>query len=97
VEGLHFLITNSDDMPINQGIILEKLTPERYLCYFARTPSYSRVCELDQIEEWRLFPTEEALNEFIATLKGSEGKCQQANDQENDTSLKKEMEPEGQL
>ena len=71
MEGLHFLIISSDNVPTNQGIILERIGLERYLCYFARVPSYSRVCRLEQIEGWRLFPTEEKLSEFIKSI-GSE-------------------------
>jgi len=54
--------------PINHGVIQQKTTEERYLCTFMRQPQVSRLCHVDEIGNWNLFPNEGAMNAFIAAL-----------------------------
>lgn len=68
MQGQSFLILNNKGTPVNHGVILEQITPERYLCYFAAKPAMSRVVRLEEIEGYNLFPNDDALNVFIAAL-----------------------------
>lgn len=68
MQGMKFLILNKDGKPINHGIIATQITPEKYLCSFTRNPPVSRVCDLSEIQSWNLFPTDDALNAFIAMI-----------------------------
>jgi len=53
MQNMRFLIIDEAGTPINQGVILDVITPERYL---------------DEIEGWNLFNTDEELGIFIAAL-----------------------------
>jgi len=68
MQNMRFLIIDEAGTPINQGVILDVITPERYRCFFARKPSMQRIVTLDEIEGWNLFNTDEELGIFIAAL-----------------------------
>lgn len=68
MQGMRFLLLGEDGRPINHGIIAQKVTEERYLCTFFRNPQVSRLCHVDEISTWNLFPTDDMMNQFIATL-----------------------------
>lgn len=66
--GFKFLIVGSENKPINHGTIIEKVTEGKYLCQFKRVPTSCRVVDVAEIEGWNLFPTDDGMNEFIASL-----------------------------
>ena len=68
MQGMKFLMIGEDGRPFNHGIIAQKVTDERYLCTFARQPQVSRLCHVDEIATWQLFPTDEMMNAFITQL-----------------------------
>jgi len=68
MESLRFLLLNTDGIPINHGVIAKQITPEKYLCQFSKVPAVARVCDITEIQGWNLFPTDKALNEFIAAI-----------------------------
>lgn len=68
MQGLKFLLLNQEGKPINHGLIVERITPEKYLCQFERNPPSARVCDLQEIQLWNLFPTDDAMNAFIASV-----------------------------
>ena len=67
MQGMRFLIVGENG-PMNHGIIVSSITAEKYLCSFARVPQSSRVCDLEEIQQWNLFPTDDAMNTFISEL-----------------------------
>jgi len=69
MEGLRFLLLSQKGLPINHGMIAKQITPEKYLCQFSKVPAVARVCDITEIQGWNLFPTDEALNEFIAAIR----------------------------
>ena len=69
MQGMRFLILDQNGTPFNHGIIAKEITPEKYLCHFSRVPASARVCDITEIQGWNLFPTDEAMNVFIAALK----------------------------
>ena len=68
MEGMKFLILNQEGKPANHGTIAQRITPEKYLCQFDRTPTSCRVCRIEEIEGWNLFPTDKEMNAFIKAL-----------------------------
>jgi hypothetical protein len=68
MEGMKFLILSKGNKPINHGTIAERITAEKYLCQFDRTPTSCRVCRIEEIEGWNLFPTDEDMNAFTKAL-----------------------------
>lgn len=68
MQGMRFLLLGEDGRPINHGIITQKVTEDRYLCTFFRNPQVSRLCHVDEIGQWNLFPNDEVMNQFIAAL-----------------------------
>ena len=66
MQGYKFVVLSRDGRPTDHGIILQQITPERYLCQFAKAPSKCRVCRIEQIEGWNLFPDDDLMNAFIA-------------------------------
>jgi len=67
MQGMKFLLVNEQG-PINHGIIQQQITPEKYLCTFVRDPQVSRVVDIEEIQQWNLFPTDETMNAFIVEL-----------------------------
>lgn len=67
MQGMRFLLMGEKG-PINHGIITQRVTEEKYLCTFMRNPQSSRLCTTDEIAQWNLFPNDESMNLFIATL-----------------------------
>ena len=72
MQGMRFLLLGKDGKPINHGIIAQRITAEKYLCTFTRTPPVSRVCDIEEIQGWNLFPTDDALNAFIIDIQKKE-------------------------
>lgn len=68
MQGMHFLLLGENGQPINHGVIQQKTTEERYLCTFLRQPQVSRLCHVDEIGTWNLFPNQEAMNSFITSI-----------------------------
>ena len=84
MQGMRFLLLNEKGIPVNHGQILQKITDDRFLCYFARKPAVSRVCNLDEIALWNLFPDDDAQNEFLLAVQartGEEQKPVETNDE----------------
>jgi len=72
MQGMLFLVVNQEGRPVNHGVIAEKITAEKYLCHFAANPPSARVCDIAEIQQWNLFPTDETLNTFIKALSKNE-------------------------
>jgi hypothetical protein len=72
MQGMLFLIVGEKG-PINHGIIAQQITPEKYLCQFARQPTSSRVVSLEEIQKWNLFPNEDQMNAFLLTVQAETG------------------------
>ena len=68
MQGTRFLIVDENGQATNHGIILQQITPERYLCRFVKRPAVQRIIRLDEIETWNLFQNDEELNAFITQL-----------------------------
>lgn len=68
MQGFRFLIVDKDNKPTNHGIIVREITPERYLCAFARLPVVHLIISLDQLMLYSLFPDDDQLNKFILAL-----------------------------
>lgn len=68
MQGYRFLLVDDNNKPANHGVIVEQITPERYLCAFARLPSVCRIITLEQLMLYFLFPDDEQLNAFILSL-----------------------------
>jgi hypothetical protein len=68
VIGFKFLILGKENKPLNHGTIIEKVIEGKYLCQFTRIPTSCRVVDVTEIQGWNLFPTDDAMNEFIAAL-----------------------------
>jgi hypothetical protein len=68
MQGMRFLMLGENGQPFNHGVIQQKTTEERYLCTFFRQPQVSRLCHVDEIGQWNLFPNEEAMNKFIGQI-----------------------------
>lgn len=73
MQGMRFLLLGEKNTPINHGTILQKVTDDRYLCHFARIPSVSRLCHVEEISHWNLFPDEGALNTFLQSVRPQVG------------------------
>ena len=67
MQGMRFLIM-SENGPVNHGVIAQQITPEKYLCNFAKQPSSARVCDITEIQQWNLFPSDESMNKFISAI-----------------------------
>jgi hypothetical protein len=67
MQGFNFLILGEKG-PINHGVVVERLTADKYLCQFAKTPTSCRVVSLDEIQQWNLFPDTASMNAFIVEL-----------------------------
>ena len=68
MQGMRFLLLDENGNAINNGIITQKVTDERYMCTFMRPPQVSRLCHVNEIGTWNLFPTDEALQTFVNVL-----------------------------
>ena len=86
MQGMRFLLLGEKGAPINHGTILQKVTDDRYLCFFARVPSVSRLCHVEEISGWNLFPDEDALNTF---LRAFQAQTQPPNPVETDENVEK--------
>jgi hypothetical protein len=64
MQGMRFLIL-FENGPVNNGIITQQITPEKYLCTFFRKPQSSRVVDIAEIQQWNLFPNDDGLNAFL--------------------------------
>jgi hypothetical protein len=69
MQGMRFLILSTEAEVVNQGVIAQAVTSERYLCQFLRSPVCSRVVPLEDIEKWRLFANNDQLNDFLIALR----------------------------
>ena len=67
MQGMRFLIV-TEKGPVNHGIIAQQITPEKYLCNFAKQPASSRVCDIEEVQQWNLFPTDNSMNAFISAI-----------------------------
>lgn len=67
MQGMRLLIIE-DGKPTNHGIIAEQISADKYLCTFAKNPSFSRVCDIEEIQGWHLFMSDSLLNMFILSL-----------------------------
>ena len=67
MQGMRFLSVGEDG-PTNHGIIVERITAEKYLCEFAKNPTSCRVCDITQIQTWHLFYNDKQMNAFILSL-----------------------------
>lgn len=76
MQGMKFLLLNEQGTPLNHGVILQKVTNEHYLCTFARTPQVTRLCHVNEITGWNLFPNDEAMNAFILSIQAETGEPQ---------------------
>lgn len=72
MQSMRFLILGKDGKPANHGEILREITSSKYLCHFAATPSYSRVCDIEEVQNWLLFPDDTRMNAFILALRRQE-------------------------
>ena len=68
MQGFRFLVLGEKG-PTAHGIITQQITPEKYLCTFLMNPQVSRVCSIDEIQQWNLFPNEDAMNAFAVHLR----------------------------
>lgn len=68
MQGMRFLVLDQEGRPVNHGNIVQKVSDEKYLLQFMRAPSSCRLVHTDEIMGYTLFPTDEALNQFIAEL-----------------------------
>ncbi len=68
MQGFKFLIIDKQGKPASHGTILQMITPERYLCHFARVPSSCRIHRLEVLENWHLFPNDDDMNAYIAAI-----------------------------
>jgi hypothetical protein len=68
MQGFRFIILGQDGAVVNNGIILSRVTDDRYLCTFVRKPSTTRLVHVEEISQWNLFPNEDAVKEFIDAL-----------------------------
>lgn len=69
MQGMRFLMLGETGQPVNHGVIQQKTTEERYLCTFFRQPQVSRLCHVDEIGTWNLFPNDDAMNAFISAIR----------------------------
>lgn len=69
MQGMKFVCIDDKGQVANSGHIVEQITPERYLCQFLRAPTSCKVCRLEEIEGWNLFPTAEQAKAFVEALK----------------------------
>lgn len=68
MQGMRFLLIGDDGKPINHGVIVQQIGPEKYLCQFARVPTVCRLVHTDEIMGWNLFPNDDAMNDFILAI-----------------------------
>ncbi len=68
MQGFKWLKLDENGKPFNHGTILQQITPERYLCQFAKLPSSCRVMRIEVIEGWHLFPNDQQMNAFIVDV-----------------------------
>lgn len=68
MKGMHFLLLGENGRPINHGIIVNQVSQERFLCSFAKQPRLSRLCHVDEIGTWNLFPNADEMNAFITAI-----------------------------
>lgn len=69
MQGMQFVCLDDKSQIVNSGHIISQITPERYLCQFLRAPTMCRVCRLEEIEGWNLFPNTEQAKAFVEALK----------------------------
>lgn len=72
MQSMRLLLLGKDGKPANHGEIVREITPTKYLCYFAVTPSYCRVCDITEVQNWLLFPDDNRMNAFILALRRQE-------------------------
>lgn len=68
MQGFKFLVLDQQGAAVNHGIIAQTITPEKYLCQFARKPTSCRVVRIEEIETWNLFPDDDSMNNFVSAL-----------------------------
>ena len=68
MQGMRFLLINEQGAIINNGVITQRVTEERYMCTFMRPPQVSRLVHVDEIATWNLFPNDEAVQAFVNEL-----------------------------
>lgn len=73
MQGMRFLLLNQQQQPINNGVITQRVTEDRYMCTFLREPQVSRLCHVEEIGTWNLFPNDEQLNQFLLVLQAKAG------------------------
>lgn len=52
-------------------IVQEVEKGKKYLCQFMNTPSFHRVCSIEEIQSWLLFPDVKASNAWIQSQAGA--------------------------
>lgn len=90
MQGMRFLILSTEAEVINQGVIAQAVTPERYLCQFLRSPVSSRVVSLEEIEKWRLFANNDQLNAFLVALRAEKEQAEKDEAQADKDSFEAE-------
>lgn len=89
MQGMRFLILGEAG-PVNHGVIVQRVTEEKYLCTFARKPSSSRLVATDEIMNWNLFPNDETMNDFIIELQQADLPLEPTGDEEEEEDEKKD-------
>lgn len=87
MQGMRFLILGESG-PVNHGVIVQRITDEKYLCTFARKPSSSRLVTTDEITQWNLFPNDESMNNFILELQQGELTLEEGESEEEEEETK---------
>lgn len=64
--GMIFLILDDNRQILAHGVVTQKLTDSKYLCTFMREPQSSRICDIEQMQNWHLFPNLKAMSAFTA-------------------------------
>lgn len=67
MQGMMFLLM-SEQGPINQGVVTSQITPEKYLCTFVRPPQVSRICDIEEMQQWNFFPNQDSMNDFVRQM-----------------------------
>jgi hypothetical protein len=67
MQGMMFLLM-SEQGPVNQGVVTSQITPEKYLCTFVRPPQVSRICDIEEMQQWNFFPNQDSMNDFVRQM-----------------------------
>lgn len=68
MQGFRLLVIGADGKPTNHGTVLNRITDEKWLCYFSRIPNLGRICDVVEMETWLFFPDDDAMNTYILSL-----------------------------